>query len=100
LPHVQKLYDRIKDRKDVQLVTFNIDDSIGLIAPFLKKNNYTFPVVPAEPLVNSLIPMLTIPTNWIVDTDGVVRLERIGFGADEKWADQAIETIEKARAGG
>jgi hypothetical protein len=99
LPHVQKLYEKIKDRKDIQVITLNVDDSVGLIAPFLKKNNYTFPVIPAQSLVNSLAPTFTIPANWIVDADGVVRLERIGFGSDEKWADQAIETMEKARGG-
>jgi len=99
LPHVQKLYERIKDRQDIQIITFNVDDNIGLVAPFLKQNKYTFPVIPAQFLVNSLVPMLGIPANWIVDTNGVVRLERVGFGRDEKWADQVIETLEKARAG-
>jgi len=84
----------------MQLITINVDDNVGLVGPLLKQNKYTFPVIPAQFLVNSLVPMLGIPTNWIVDTNGVVRLERVGFGGDEKWADQAIETLEKTRAGG
>ncbi len=99
MPHVQKLYEKIKDRKDIQLITFNVDDNIGLVAPFLKKNSYTFPVIPAESLMDSLVPMLGIPLNWIVDKDGIVRLELGGFGGDDKWADQTIELIEKARTG-
>jgi hypothetical protein len=99
LPHVQKLYERNKDRKDIQLITFNVDDNIGLVAPFIEKNKYTFPVIPASFLVNSLIPMLGVPTHWIVDTNGVVRLESVGFGRDEKWADRMIETIENSRKG-
>jgi thiol-disulfide isomerase/thioredoxin len=35
LPHLQKLYDRLKD------------DNTGIIEPFLKEHSLTFPVVPA-----------------------------------------------------
>lgn len=101
MPHLQKLYERLKDRKDVQVVTFNVDDNIGLVAPFMKDNKYTFPVIPAEPLVRQLVPSLGIPLNWIVDAGGVVRQECVGFGGPdaEKWLDQVIEAIEKARVG-
>jgi hypothetical protein len=34
-----------------------------------------------------------------VDPSGVVRLERIGVGGDEKWADQVTELLDKARTG-
>ena len=99
MPHLQKLYERLKDRKDVQVVTFNVDDNVGLVAPFMKENKYTFPVIPAQFLVHQLVPSLGIPLNWIVDAGGVVRLESVGFGAErEKWADQAVEAIEKTRA--
>ncbi len=99
MPHIQKLYDKIKGRTDIQLVTFNVDDNVGLVGPFLKENNYTFPVVPAEFLIHSLVPSLGIPMNWIVDTSGVVRQEKVGFGAEEKWADETLGLIEKARTG-
>ncbi len=98
---MQKLYERLKDRKDVQVVTFNVDDNLGLVAPFMKEHKYTFPVVPAQFLVHELVPSLGIPLNWIVDAGGVVRLEKVGFGLDEggKWVDQAVEAIEKMKAG-
>ena len=47
LPHFQKLYERTKDRSDLALFTFNIDEELGLVEPFLKEHNYTFPVAPA-----------------------------------------------------
>jgi hypothetical protein len=97
---MQKLYERLKDRKDVQVVTLNVDDNVGLVGPFMKENKYTFPVIPAQFLMQQLVPSLAIPLNWIVDASGVVRLESVGFGADaEKWVDQVVEAIEKARAG-
>lgn len=101
MPHFQKLYERFKDRKDVQIITFSVDDNVGLVSPFLKENNYTFPVIPAAFLMNQLVPSLGIPLNWIVDANGVVRLERVGFGGDgAKWVEEMAEAIEEARSGG
>jgi hypothetical protein len=98
LPHLQKLYDRIKDRKDIQLATFNVDDQIGAVAPFMKANNYTFPVLFAKSLVQQLAPSLTLPAKWVVDGNGVVVLQKLGREGDgEKWVDQLLEMLEKAR---
>ena len=101
MPHLQKLFDRIKDRKDIQLVTLNVDDNIGAVAPFMKENKYTFPVVSAENFMHDLVPVLGIPLNWIVNTDGVVVLERVGFGAADAatWVDEVLASLEKARKG-
>ena len=97
---MQKLYERLKDRKDVQLVTLNVDDNVGLIAPFMKENKYTFPVIPAQLLMQDLVPSLGIPLTWILDAGGVVRQETVGFGGDaEKWVDQMVEAIEKVKGG-
>ncbi len=98
---MQKLYEQLKDRKDVQVVTFNTDDNVGLVGPFMKERNYTFPVIPSQFLVNQLVPSLGIPLNWIVDASGVVRLEKEGFGGEEaaRWVEQALEAIGKMKAG-
>ena len=101
MPHLQKLYDRVKDRKDLQIVTFNVDDNLGAVAPFMKENKYTFPVLFADVLMRQLVPSLGIPLNWIVDASGVVRLEEVGFGGDaDRWVDQMLEALEKARVSG
>jgi hypothetical protein len=98
LPHLQKLYDKIKDRKDIQLITFNIDDNVGLVGPFLKQNNYTLPVIPAKFLVESMLGQVGVPRNWLVDGEGVLRSELLGFGENEKWEAQMVEAMEKAKA--
>ncbi len=78
----------------------DVDDNVGLVAPFMKENKYTFPVVPASFLVREMVPSLGIPLNWIVDVAGVARLECVGFGADaDKWADQALQAIENTKTG-
>jgi len=98
LPHLQKLYEKVRERKDLVVLTLNTDDNPGLILPFLKEKGYTFPVLPAAAYVNKLVPELSIPRNWIIDADGVMRQEVIGFGrASEKWVDEMIAVMEKAR---
>ena len=98
MPHVEKLYEKFKDRKDVLVLTFNIDDNIGLIEPFLKKGGYSFPVLPATSLVDAVFQSLGIPQNWIIDTNGVLQVMQRGFGpSGEKWTGQMLEAIEKVR---
>jgi hypothetical protein len=55
-------------------------------------------VLAADTYVHKLVPELSIPRNWIVDANGVLRTERIGFGSgDDKWVDDMIALMEKAR---
>ena len=81
-PAFQKLYDRVKDRKDVVLLTFNVDESLAEIEPYMKKNGYTFPVIPAEALVNTVLPVVGIPRNWVFNPKGEFLWEQIGYNAD------------------
>jgi thiol-disulfide isomerase/thioredoxin len=99
LPLFQKLYDRLKDRKDVVALTFNIDENPGVIEPFLKQNAFTFPVLPALAYVQNFFTVTSIPRSWIVTADGTLREERVGFDGDpDKWVDDAIKEIEKAKS--
>ena len=63
----------------------------------MRENKYTFPVLPAQAYVDKLVPSLSIPRNWIVDTQAVLRQESIGFnsGADDKWVEKMAEVILK-----
>ena len=98
LPYLQKLYNKVRERKDLTVLTLNTDDNLGLILPFLEENKYTFPVLPADAYVHKLVPELSIPRNWIVDANGVLKTERVGFGGgDDKWVDDMIAVMEKAR---
>ena len=99
LPHLQKLYDRLKDRKDVVVFSLNVDENPGLIEPFLKENSFTFPVVPAFAYVEDFLKLLSIPRNWILTPDGALKTEEIGFGGDgDKWVNEAVDQIDKAKA--
>jgi thiol-disulfide isomerase/thioredoxin len=41
-PYLQKLYDKLKDRPDIQILSFDTDEEIGGVAPYLKQNGYSF----------------------------------------------------------
>ena len=97
-PAFQKLYDKLKDRADVVLLTFNVDESVAEIEPYMKKNGYTFPVIPARALVNTVLPLVGIPRNWIFDTKGAFRWEQVGYDrSDADWEKKFLEVLEKAK---
>ena len=97
-PKLQKLYDQVKDRSDVQILTFNIDEDAGLVAPFLKEKGYTFPVVVAYNYVNSLLDSIGIPQNWIVDPMGVWRWTQLGFdSAETDWSQSMLQRLESVK---
>lgn len=96
-PYLEKLYQKLKGRTNVQLLSFSVDDEVGAVAPYMKENGYSFPVLLASSYVNELLPFISIPRNWIVDAAGKWRLEQIGFGAAEDWEKEMIEKIEQTR---
>jgi len=99
LPYVQQLSEQMKDRKDVLVLTLNIDDELGLVEPFMKENKYSFTVIPAQAYAEGL-GVYSIPRNWVVSVDGVLTFEGIGFGNEgEDWMKKAAEMIEKVKVG-
>jgi thiol-disulfide isomerase/thioredoxin len=82
LPYLQKLFNKVRERKNLVVVTLNTDENPGLILPFLTENKYTFPVLPASGYVAKWF-RNEHSRNWIVDADGVLKMERIGFGTGE-----------------
>jgi thiol-disulfide isomerase/thioredoxin len=99
LPHLQELYQKVKDRTDVQILTLNIDEDLGLVAPFMKEKGYTFPVLPAYSFVIDLLDGYAIPQNWIVDPHGKWRWTQIGFGAEADWVGDMIQRLDLAKKG-
>ena len=97
LPYVEKLREQLKGRKDVVVLTLNIDEDVGLVQPFMNEKKYTFPVLLGEAYANSQ-GINSIPRNWVVAVDGKVMFEGIGFGNDgDAWMKKAAEVIEKVK---
>jgi thiol-disulfide isomerase/thioredoxin len=94
-PEFQKLYDKLKDRTDVAVLTINVDDDLGKVAPYMKENNYTFPVLFGRDVVDQVVPSLAIPRNWFITPAGKLEWEQIGFGPDPKWPDSIVAKLEE-----
>ena len=77
LPHIQELYEKIKGRDDVQLITFSVDENPGLSDLLIKKQHYTFPVLMAESYFAQIQPPLSIPRTWLLDKTGIAHLEKV-----------------------
>lgn len=96
-PHFQKLYERLKGRKDVAVISFNVDDQVGLVQSYLTEGKYTFPVLLADRLVREALEAVSIPRNWLIDGKGVHQLEQIGFSESSDWVEKMMGGIEKVR---
>lgn len=100
LPHLQKLYEKTKERSDVQVLSFNVDEEPGLVEPFLKEHNFTFPVLLAYGFVRGLFDGYGIPQNWLIDPKGNWIATQIGFDAsDSDWVGSMTRRLEDARQG-
>jgi thiol-disulfide isomerase/thioredoxin len=91
-PYLEKLYAKLRARNDVQVLTFNIDEEIGLVEPYMKENKYTFPVLLAKDYVNDLLPAVSIPRNWIVDGNGKWEWENVGF-SPSNWDEDILQRL-------
>ena len=94
LPHVQNLYEAVKGRSDVAVITVNVDEVPAVVPPFMKRRAYTFPVTMAGDL-SAWVPAL--PTSWVVDEKGIVRSESMGFApsSSEHWVRDALAQLER-----
>ncbi len=82
LPHFQEFYDKMKDDPGVALFAITTDENRSLVDPFLKKNNYTFPVLFDEN-VRGKFGVRGIPATFIIDPSGMTRLRMVGFNQNE-----------------
>jgi len=92
---LQKLVDQYKNRSDVQFLSLNIDENPGLVEPFLKEHQINLTVIPAYSYVRDTLKVNGIPEDWIVDSNGVVRMKGLGYDSTEKWETGMKEAIEK-----
>jgi thiol-disulfide isomerase/thioredoxin len=96
-PQFQQLYDKLKGRPDVVVLSFNVDDDLGKIEPYMKANKYTFPAIPARDVVDAVVPSLAIPRNWFVDPRGKLEWEQLGFDPDPaaNWQQTVLAKLEE-----
>lgn len=99
LPHVQTLYEKLKDQPQFEVLTLNMDQELGLVEPYLDEKEFTFPVLPAYVYVNSVVDSLGIgiPQNWIIDGKGIWRWQQIGYDPTTKdWVGDMLRKLDAA----
>ncbi len=94
LPALEELYQKTKDRSDIAVITFDIDEEIGRVAPFTEQKHYSFPVLFAKDYVDTAVGQPRIPENWIVGADGKWLLQHSGFEPDPLWVEKMLKRLE------
>ncbi len=90
---IQSLSERVKGRRDVQVVTLSVDEERDPLAALMKQKGYTFPVLASKPYVQRVLPQFMLGQLWIVDGSGSVRLQRTTnnfAGAEEALAPELL----------
>jgi len=97
---IQALYDRIKDRRDIQVVTLSADEDPAELRAFMKEKHYTFPAMNSPAYAKELLPRMILGQLWIVDQSGSIRLQStpFGFGREQEFAAAAIYKLNRVFA--
>jgi thiol-disulfide isomerase/thioredoxin len=81
LPELQAYHERLKGRKDVALLSFNVTEEKDVVVAFAKAKRLSFPVYLADPLVDPY-EVSIFPTKLVIDMRksgaGVVRFRKEG----------------------
>lgn len=78
-PRLQELYDAIRGRQDLQILTVSVDESPSAARDYIKEKGYAFPVLHAPELADRLFPWAGLPTNFLVNAKGM-RSGMVGVG--------------------
>jgi thiol-disulfide isomerase/thioredoxin len=98
LPSVQKLYELVKGRPDIQMITLNADQNPGEVQPFLTEHHYTFPVVMARDYLEDFPGSFPIPQNWMVDRAGILQQKSVGFDTNVvDWPKEMLERLSRVQ---
>lgn len=110
-PGMQQAVNRYKDDKDVVFLFVDTREKTEnykqLVRDFIAKNNYTFNVLFDQRFADGTksklytdYKIVGIPTKFIIDRDGIVRFEKIGFmpgESAEALADDVAGMVEQAK---
>jgi thiol-disulfide isomerase/thioredoxin len=93
LPFFAKLAERLKDRSDVQVIAFTVDENPETARQFVRQNGYLFPVLSAKNFSEDAMPYFSIPRTWII-RNGVIVQEAEGFSGDGgQWIERAAAQL-------
>lgn len=76
LPAVQKIYDAVKGRSDVQAVSLSVDENPAIVERFMREHKFDFPVLVSKPYAEQIMPELMMGQTWVIGRDAHLRLQR------------------------
>jgi thiol-disulfide isomerase/thioredoxin len=98
LPYVQKLHERTKGAADLLVLTVNIDENPGLVAPFMAKEKFDFPVLMSDIGGMGKWSPVGIPMSYVVDRRGTIVREEAGFLGADGWVDRTEGELRETAA--
>lgn len=79
MPEFQKLYDRLKNEKQIEFLFVSLDQTPAPIDSYLHKTGITLPIYrPLDGIPDRLQPRQGIPTTFILGKDRTIRAEVLG----------------------
>jgi hypothetical protein len=69
------------------------------IARYKKQHGHKFPAIPAQAMVEFMLPRVSIPRNRIVDAKGILQWEQSGYGSQNtEWNNVCSRCWRRRRA--
>ena len=94
LPGVQKLFEAVKGRPDVQAISLSMDENPAIVERFMKERKFNFPVLVSKSYVERVLPEVSMGQTWLVDQSAAIRLQRRNVPYLEKvWVDEALDKL-------
>jgi peroxiredoxin len=70
-PALQDFFGKERSLKNVQVLTFSLDDDPNRVQAYMKEKGYTFPVIVDRNLEPKLFPSVgTLPKSWVIGPNG------------------------------
>jgi peroxiredoxin len=94
LPGVQKVYDAVKGRSDVQAVTLSVDENPAIVERFMKERKFNFPVLVSKSYVEQVLPEISLGQTWLIDQSATIRLQRQNVPyMEQMWVDEMLDKL-------
>ena len=78
MPYLQEIYDEYSS-EGLMLLAIDVGESQSQVEEFLQRNNLSLPVLlDTEGVVVHQYTVITIPTTYFIDGDGIIQSKRIG----------------------
>lgn len=97
LPFVHQLAELAKTKaKDLIVLTLNVDEDEEDARKFITGNQLTLPaLLDATGFVGGVTSPSPIPRSWIINREGVVSHETIGFSPTRTWVEDTLAEVER-----